>query len=353
MGIKKFAQKGLRLGAIAATALLLAACGTDEAQETTNENGNVQIEELSIGFVPSRQPDEILTQTEPLKELLTEEMAGLGYDIENIDITVGTSYEAVGEALSAGTTDIGFIPGGTYVIYADDANPILTATRYGLSNDSEDPTDWNANKPTENTEDEVTYYKALIYAGPSEKGRELAEKVNNGEELSWDDISSANWGVMGPSSSAGFIYPYMWLQENYDGNNINDLNNTVQMDSYGTMMGRLASGQIDIAVGFADARLDYADQWEDEFGAENDIWSDTDVIGVTDNIMNDTISVSRFSDIMTDEFNSALQEAFINIGNTPEGQEVISIYSHIGYEPATPEDYETAVRAQEIIREYE
>lgn len=353
MGIKGFAKKGLMLGAIVASSLLLVACGTDDTPEVTNENGNVQIEELSIGFVPSRQPDEILTQTEPLKELLTEEMAGLGYDIEDIDITVGTSYEAVGEALSAGTTDIGFIPGGTYVIYADDANPILTATRHGLSNDSEDPADWNANKPTENTEDQVTYYKALVYAGPSEKGRALAEKVNSGEELSWDDISSANWGVMGPSSSAGFIYPYMWLQTNYDGKNINDLDNTVQMDSYGTMMGRLASGQIDVAVGFADARLDYAEQWQNEFGAENDIWTDTDVIGVTDNIVNDTISVSKHSDIMTDEFNAALQEAFINIGETPEGQEVISIYNHIGYETATPEDYETAVRAQEIVREYE
>ena len=116
MGIKGFAKKGLMLGAIVASSLLLVACGTDDTPEVTNENGNVQIEELSIGFVPSRQPDEILTQTEPLKELLTEEMAGLGYDIEDIDITVGTSYEAVGEALSAGTTDIGFIPGGTYVI---------------------------------------------------------------------------------------------------------------------------------------------------------------------------------------------------------------------------------------------
>lgn len=340
-------------------ALVLAACGNGESgsesesgTEDTSE-GNTQIEEVSIGFVPSVQPDEILTQTEPLKELLIEEMAGLGYDIGEVEISVGTSYEAVGEALSAGTSDIGFIPGGTYVIYSDGAEPILTATRYGLSVDSEVPVEWNENEPIENSEDPVAYYKALVYAGPSEKGQELAEKVNNGEDLTWEDVNSANWGVMNPSSSAGYIYPYMWLQENFDGNSINDLDNTVQMDSYGTMMGRLASGQIDVAVGYADTRLDYGDQWQSEFGAENDIWEDTDVIGVTPNIMNDTISVSQNSEIMTEDFQSALQEAFMNIAETPEGQDVIAVYTHIGYEPASPEDYETEARAQEIIQENE
>src|SRR5690606_32161358 len=109
------------------------------------------IEELSIGFVPSREPEEIITATDPLKDLLKDEMANHGYDIEEVNITVGTNYEAVGEALSAGTTDIGFIPGGTYVLYDDGAEVILTATRAGLSIDSDNPKEWNDNKPTEPT----------------------------------------------------------------------------------------------------------------------------------------------------------------------------------------------------------
>lgn len=314
------------------------------AQETT------QIDELSIGFVPSRDPEEIVTATEPLEQLLIDELATLGYEVGSVDISVGTSYEAVGEGLSAGTIDIGFIPGGTYVLYDDGAEVILTSTRAGLSNDSDDPADWNANEPTEATDEQVTYYRAIMIAGPSEKGRELADKVNNGEELSFEDLNSANWSVMSPSSSAGYIYPTIWLQDNFQ-QNLSDLENVVQADSYLNSFARLASGQVDILTVFADGRRDYVDQWQSELGGENDIWTDTDVIGVTPGIYNDTISVSNNSEIMSDELKSALQEAFINISETEEGKEIIAIYAHEGYEVAESADYDVERQAQEILRE--
>lgn len=314
------------------------------AQEKT------QIDELSIGFVPSRDPEEIVTATEPLEQLLIDELATLGYEVGSVDISVGTSYEAVGEGLSAGTIDIGFIPGGTYVLYDDGAEVILTSTRAGLSNDSDDPADWNANEPTEATDEQVTYYRAIMIAGPSEKGRELADKVNNGEELSFEDLNSANWSVMSPSSSAGYIYPTIWLQDNFQ-QNLSDLENVVQADSYLNSFARLASGQVDILTVFADGRRDYVDQWQSELGGENDIWTDTDVIGVTPGIYNDTISVSNNSENMSDELKSALQEAFINISETEEGKEIIAIYAHEGYEVAESADYDVERQAQEILRE--
>ena len=157
--MKKFISKML----VGVTAMsLLVGCGSDAAktetaQTTDAESGNVKIDKLTIGFVPSREPDEIVTATEPLKELLTNELAGLGYDIGEVDITVGTSFEAVGEGLSAGTIDVGLIPGGTYVLYDDGCDVLLTATRDGLSIDSDSAKDWNDNKPTEATTEQVTY----------------------------------------------------------------------------------------------------------------------------------------------------------------------------------------------------
>lgn len=319
------------------------------AAAATEDTAATKIDTLKIAFVPSREPEEIITATEPLKQLLTDELAKEGYEVGNVDISVGTSYEAVGEALSAGTADVGLIPGGTYVLYEDGCDVLLTATRDGLSIDSDDPKVWNEQKPTEASDQQVTSYRALIIAGPSDKGKELGEKVNNGEALTWDDIDSANWSVMGSSSPAGYIYPSLWLQENYE-KNITNLSHAVQSDSYGSAFARLASGQVDVLCTYADARRDYEDKWTSEYGMTNSIWDDTNVIGVCPPIYNDTISVSKTSPIMTDEFKKALAQAFINIGNTEEGKKVISIYSHNGYQPAKSEDYDSERKAQEMIK---
>ena len=82
--MKKMASR-LLAGAVCAG--ILAGSGTVLYAE---EGGNKQIEKLSIAFVPSREPEEIITATEPLKEMLTTELAGLGYDVAEVDITVGT-----------------------------------------------------------------------------------------------------------------------------------------------------------------------------------------------------------------------------------------------------------------------
>lgn len=309
-----------------------------------------EIDKLTVAFVPSRDPEDIITTTEPLKQLLIDELATLGFNVGEIEITVGTSYEAVGEAMSAGTAEIGLIPGGTYVLFSDDVEVLLTSTRAGLTKDSENPADWNDGEATETSDEQVTYYKALIIAGPSEKGQELAAKVNAGEELTWEDLDSANWAVMSSSSSSGYIYPTIWLSERYD-KGVSDLSHAVQSESYASSVARLASEQVDIIVGFADLRRDYDEQWTTEMGREASIWEETNVIGVAPNVYNDTVSVSKNAEVMTDELKAAIQQAFINISETEEGKAVIAIYSHEGYQPATSEDYDTEREAQKILLE--
>ena len=309
-----------------------------------------EIDKLTVAFVPSRDPEDIITTTEPLKQLLIDELAALGFNVGEIEITVGTSYEAVGEAMSAGTAEIGLIPGGTFVLFSDDVEVLLTSTRAGLTKDSENPADWNDGEATETSDEQVTYYKSLLLAGPSEKGQELAAKVNAGEELTWEDLDSANWAVMSSSSSSGYIYPTIWLNERY-GKGVSDLSHAVQSESYASSIARLASEQVDIIVGFADLRRDYDEQWTTEMGREASIWEETNVIGVAPNVYNDTVSVSKNAEVMTDELKAAIQQAFINISETEEGKAVIAIYSHEGYQPATSEDYDTEREAQRILLE--
>ena len=334
---------------LALCAGLLAGCGTGETAEAPSDTDVQQVDSLKIAFSPYADADLISESTEPLEELLKAKLLEKGYDVGEIDMTVGTSYTAVGEALSAGSADLGFISGGNYVLFSDDCDVLLTALRYAINKDSENPADWNDGTIEENTEDMSTYYRCILLAGPSEKGQELLSKVNAGEELTWDDLNSATWAVLNPTSASGYIYPSLWLQENF-GHNITDLPHAVQSDSYGSAFARLASGQVDIVCTYADARRDYEDEWTGEYGMTNSIWDDTAVVGVTPAIYNDTISVSKTSPIMDDDFKAALSEAFINIGNTEEGKEVIAIYSHNGYLPAQSSDYDSERAAQEMIQ---
>ena len=339
----------------------LCACGQSSAPAATEApaaeapaDERPHFDKLTLEFVPSKDADVIITGTKNLPELVKAEMANLGYDIDEVDITVGTSYDATGEAMAAGSIDLGWLPGGTYALYSDDVDVILTATRNGLSNDSTDPTTWNGEaNATQKNGPQVTYYRSLIYATPSEYGRELADKVNAGEKLTWEDLDKAKWAVQKTSSSAGYIYPSMWLMENYDGKKISDLSNVTPSVGYADAFAQAAAEQFDIIVCYADGRRDYEKAWnlptdsKDEtgkagMGRTDSIWNELNVIGVTEGIYNDTVAISRESQYYTPEIVAALQDCFINIISTPEGQEIFSVYSHTGYAKAVDSDYDGA-----------
>ena len=318
--------------------LTISGCGNKEASN--------DIEKLSIAFVPSRNPEEIISKTEPLGEMIKKSLSTRGFNVGEVEITVGTSYEAVGEAVAAGSVDVAFIPAGTFVLYEEDgADVLLSATRNGLNKTSKEPKDWNDGKATTESENQVSSYNSLIIAGPSEKGQELAKVVNSGGSLTFDQLNSATWCTSSPTSSAGYIYPSLWLEENFD-KSIKSLSNQVQTASYADSLSRLGTETCDISVGFGDMRMDLSNDW----AGPNDIWTDTNVIGISSPIMNDTITVSEHSDNMSSELRTALQESMVEIAGTQEGKEVIDVYSHTGYVVVTGEDYESERKAQESMK---
>lgn len=154
-----------KLFALLATVLMmfsLVACGqkTDEPTTTgTTDGETVKLDGLELQFVPSKDADVIIAGTEGLPELLSAALLEEGYEVaaDTINITVGTNYDATGEGLAAGTIDLGWLPGGTYALYSDEVDVVLTATRAGLSNDSENPADWNGvdNKTLKNGPQEI------------------------------------------------------------------------------------------------------------------------------------------------------------------------------------------------------
>ena len=324
---------------------------------------NIKMDLLTFQFVPSKDADVIITGTANLPQLVKEEMAKLGYDIGEVKISVSTSYEACGEAMAAGAIDVGWLPAGTYCIYSPEVDVILTSTRAGLSNDSENPADWNgdANKTEGLSDNQVGFYRSLIYAAPTEYGKQLAAKVNAGEKLTWEELDKATWAIGNTSSSAGYIYPTMWLMENYDGKKLSDLSNVVQL-GYADAFAQAAAEQVDIIVCYADGRRDYEAAWNTAtdsadatgkagMGRTDSIWNELNVIGVTDGIYNDTVAVTAAKpEIHNPEFMAALQTALINIINTEEGKAIFAVYSHEGYVRAVDSDYDPARVALTVVQ---
>lgn len=178
----------------------------------------------------------------------------------------------------------------------------------------------------------------------------------------WDDVSKANWAVLKNSSSAGYIYPTMWLMDNFEGKKITDLPSVVTLSGYGESFAQAAAEAVDVIVCYADGRRDYEAAWNiptDQkdatekagMGRTDTIWNELNVIGVTAPIYNDTVSITRAKpEVYNPEFINAMQTALINIIGTEEGKAIFSVYSHSGYALATDADYDAARKALEAVQ---
>ena len=322
-----------------------------EAEEP--ETGNVTVESLSIQFVPSKDADVILTAAAPLTDMLTAKLAEKGFDVGAIDISVGTSYAAVGEAMRSGTVDIGFIPASTYVLYAGDgAELLLIATRDAKMFETDNPMDYNDPAvPNLSGEGQATNYRSLFYVNiDSEKGAELYAKVEAGEELTWEELNAVTFCSGSSTSGASFVYPSLWLNTRF-GKTLNDVANIIPDGGYTDNMSKLVSDQCQITFGYNDVRsdVDKPEIWTDTYGMEGTVWDYIKVIAVGDPIMNDTIAVSTASEKLTPELKTALQEAFMEIVQTEEGLATVAPYSHKGYVVGTDADYDSTRAANALF----
>ena len=128
----------------------------------------------------------------------------------------------------------------------------------------------------------------------------------------------------------------------------------MQSDSHTTSVARLASGQVDVMVSYGHIRIKNAPKWESDFGGTAPMVEQTGVIGVTEGIYNDMIAYSKNSDTMADEdFRKALGESFIEIADTDEGREIISVFSQVGYTWGQDSDYDGERAAQELLKSLE
>lgn len=318
---------------------------------TTEKEVNKLSELVFIG-VPSMDPELILNRLEPMKEEIKTRMLENGYDIETVDFVVSTNNNAAGEALSSGSALMGFMGGSTFIDYESEGlEIIMTALRGNMEIDSLDPRDWNTGTIINRSKsDKVPYTRALIYAGPSSKGKILSNKVLNNEILTWDDLNNVTWcHSSSVNSGLGYVFPSLWLYENY-GKTLNDLSSVLLMNNNGDYAINLALENCDVAVSYMTLRNDYEEKWTSEFNRKESIWNEVQVIGVSAEIPNGVIVLSQNHPDYTEELRDTLINVFMELTNTEEGIEAFGVYNIEGFQLGQSEDFETLRKANNLVR---
>lgn len=299
----------LLLGAM----ILLAACGNGKSSidsksssDGDSKGDSYKPKELTIQFVPSQNTDTLEAKAKPLEKLLSKEL-----DIP-VKVSVSTNYNTIVEAMKSKKVDVGFLPPTAYTLAHDQkaADVLLQAQRYGV------------NKDGSNNDKLVKSYKSQFVVKKDSGIKSL--KDMKGKKIALQDVTS----------TAGYTYPVAELLK--EGiNPINDMKIT-NVKGHDQAIIALLNGDVDVAVTFQDARnIVKKDQ--------PNVFKDTEIVELTEDIPNDTISVR--SD-MDDKFRDKLKKAFKNIAKTKEGHKIVSeVYSHEGYVDSKDSEFD-------IVREY-
>lgn len=281
----------ISLSVLVAFGVMAAGCGDKE--ESSSSAGYVP-KELKVQFVPSQNAETLEAKAKPLEKLLGDK---LGIPVK---VSVSTDYNTVIEAMASKQVDIGFLPPSNYVVAHDNrkaADLLLQATRFGVDDATGQP-----------TKELVDYYKAMILVKADSPIKTI--KDLKGKKLGWQGVTSA----------AGYVYPgYMLKKEGIDPQT--DVQPT-QFQGHDKAVIALLNGQVDAVGVFQDIRANMTKDYPDAF-------KQTRVLGYSDKIPNDTIAVRNDMD---KDWRKKIQDAFIAIGNDPEGQKVIyDVYTHKGY----------------------
>ncbi|MBR0093024.1 MAG: PhnD/SsuA/transferrin family substrate-binding protein [Lachnospiraceae bacterium] len=266
--------------------------------DTGAGHGLAETEELRVALVSGNGavPEEEAWQL--LEQRLIEACAGQEIGVSSVRFETGLSNAELVTALSEGSIDIALVPDTVAAQCEDRVLAVAHTTEEGIRIDPADPATWNPAGTHAGEEDRAAVQRhALILAGPSEKGRELADLVLRGQTIALADLEDAVWYVQDGTSDAGFRQPDAWFREQY-GQGLELLPELEQAESYLEAFQMLAEEKADVITIPCDLRRTFAERWQstqyaEDMARERPIFEETTVIGVTNGWYRDTVVLSR------------------------------------------------------------
>lgn len=273
---------------------------------------------IDIIFSPVFDTDRILNAFDDIQPIIEEQLRNSGFSIDSVNISVSTSQSAAAEAVSSGAALLAYIPPITYLSYEEEKiHPLLVSTRFADNVNTENVNDWNRNVPNQLVETElVSYFYGNIIVGPTDLGKTIIEKIDQNELVLWSDIENATiCNGSNVTSGLNYVYPSVWLYETY-GKSFSDFKKELPLSNLSEIITSLSQGMCDLATVSGLSREDYQDNWINEWGRSQDIWTETRVLGVTKKIEGAMLIISEENDAYSESLENTLVNIFVNLSNS-------------------------------------
>lgn len=248
---------------------------------------------LVFGFVPSVEADKIAENAQPMADFLTKE---LGIPVETYTTQ---DYAGLVEAMKSGQVDIGSLPPLAYVLAKDRgaAEVIIKTSRKGS----------------------ITYH--CMFTARAGSGITRIEDAK-GKRIAFVD----------PSSASGFLFPAAYLKkQGIEPETF--FSQQIFAGGHDAAIRAVYNGDVDVAATYDDARNKL-----EKIDAYKDVKTKVVLIGKTEEIPNDTISV-RAS--LAPEMVAKIKAAFLKYKDTPEGKKTLDdVYEVDDLVEATDADYD-------------
>lgn len=314
-----------------------------------------KVESLQIVLSPSISVEVFLQTKDSFEELFKQELLKNGYNVAELSVLRASTNIQATEMIETQLADIGFLTKLSYFENrADNLEVILTQTEktYNLAIDNLSL--WNDEVQLDENRAFLDYHFSGIYLGSSVKGIELYNKVKQNQALTWIDFNSAKWCHVLVTSQEGYIYPSLWLINNYSRRIAELFNHELVVKGYSELMERLAKQECDVVVGPDTLREEYASIWQTSesdggFARPATIYDEVKIVGLTDPILHDPVVYSTLNEKLDEKFIKSIKLSLISMSQSEIKNPLLDAMKVNGLVESTGVTYESFLPAYDYI----
>jgi phosphonate transport system substrate-binding protein len=314
-----------------------------------------KVETLKIVLSPSISEETFLNYKNEFLSAFKTELLNNGYDVNEISIQLATSNIQATEMIITKVADIGFLTKLSFFENREsNLEVLLTQTELSYDLPIEDISVWNDKTQLDSSLKLLDHHYAGIYAGSSIKGEEIYNKFKSGQLLTWIDLNSVKWCHVLVTSQEGYIYPSLWLIDNYSRRISELFDHELVVKGYPELMLKLANQECDIVVGPDTLRKDYESLWqksEDQggFGRLSSIYNEVRLIALSQEILHDPIVYSSLNESLDEGFINAIKKSMINMVDAEIKNPLLEAMDINGLIESSKLEYESFLPAYEYL----